>query len=115
MKQKLSEDGQEATTQRRMLMENGHPGVEVDEAAIRRGENPYTKYYQQQGEQQLPSDTQITQGVVSVALGYFGDGLSENAISKPVSAKEGNPKNLQRQLLRSLIGSLRRQNTAGAI
>lgn len=59
MKQKLSEDGQEATTQRRMLMENGHPGVEVDEAAIRRGENPYTKYYQQQGEQQLPSDTQV--------------------------------------------------------
>ena len=42
-----------------MMMENGHPGVEVDEAAIRRGENPYTKYYQQQGEQQLPSDTQV--------------------------------------------------------
>ncbi|KAL8905822.1 MAG: hypothetical protein Q9207_002393 [Kuettlingeria erythrocarpa] len=59
MKQKLSEDGREATTQRRMMMENGHPGVEVDEAAIRRGENPYTKYYQQQGEQQLPSDTQV--------------------------------------------------------
>lgn len=34
------------------------PGVEVDEVAIRRGENPYTKYYQQQGEQ-LPSDTQV--------------------------------------------------------
>ena len=33
-----------------MALENGHPGVEVDEAAIRRGENPYTKYYQQQGE-----------------------------------------------------------------
>lgn len=32
------------------MMENGHPGVEIDEAAIRRGENPYTKYYQQQGE-----------------------------------------------------------------
>ncbi|KAL8717355.1 MAG: hypothetical protein Q9225_005389 [Loekoesia sp. 1 TL-2023] len=58
MKQKLAEDGREATTQRRMMMENGHPGVEIDEAAIRRGENPYTKYYQQQGEQQLPSDTQ---------------------------------------------------------
>lgn len=42
-----------------MMLENGHPGVEVDEAAIRRGENPYTKYYQQQGEQQLPSDTQV--------------------------------------------------------
>ena len=59
MKAKLAEDGREATTQRRMMMENGHPGVEVDEAAIRRGENPYTKYYQQQGEQQLPSDTQV--------------------------------------------------------
>ncbi|KAL8872190.1 MAG: hypothetical protein Q9174_002133, partial [Haloplaca sp. 1 TL-2023] len=59
MKQKIAEDGREASTQRRMMMENGHPGVEVDEAAIRRGENPYTKYYQQQGEQQLPSDAQI--------------------------------------------------------
>ncbi|CAD6582021.1 MAG: hypothetical protein ASARMPREDX12_000733 [Alectoria sarmentosa] len=58
MKAKLAEDGREASTQRRMMMENGHPGVEVDDAAIRRGENPYTKYYQQQGEQQLPSDTQ---------------------------------------------------------
>jgi pre-mRNA-processing factor 39 len=58
MKAKLAEDGREATTQRRMMMENGHPGVEVDEAAIRRGENPYTKYYQQQGEQQLASDSQ---------------------------------------------------------
>lgn len=59
-KQKLAEDGREATTQRRMMMENGHPGVEVDEAAIRRGENPYTKYYQQQGEQQSPSDAQVS-------------------------------------------------------
>ena len=61
MKAKLSEDGREASTHRRMMMENGHPGVEVDDAAIRRGENPYTKYYQQQGEQQLPSDTQVCQ------------------------------------------------------
>lgn len=61
MKAKLAEDGREASTQRRMMMENGHPGVEVDDAAIRRGENPYTKYYQQQGEQQLPSDTQVYQ------------------------------------------------------
>ena len=61
VKAKLAEDGREATTQRRMMMENGHPGVEVDDAAIRRGENPYTKYYQQQGEQQLPSDTQVRQ------------------------------------------------------
>lgn len=58
-KTRLAEDGREATTQRRMMMENGHPGVEVDEVAIRRGENPYTKYYQQQGEQQLPSDVQV--------------------------------------------------------
>lgn len=40
-------------------MENGHPGVEIDEAAIRKGENPYTKYYQQQGEQPLPVNGQI--------------------------------------------------------
>jgi pre-mRNA-processing factor 39 len=33
-----------------MVLENGHPGVEINEAAIRKGENPYTKYYQQQGE-----------------------------------------------------------------
>lgn len=59
MKAKLADDGKEATTQRRMMTENGHPGVEVDEAAIRRGENPYTKYYQQQGEQQLASDSQV--------------------------------------------------------
>jgi len=49
-KTKLAEDGKESTTDRRLMMENGHPGVEIDEAAIRRGENPYTKYYQQQGE-----------------------------------------------------------------
>ncbi|RPA85608.1 TPR-like protein [Ascobolus immersus RN42] len=49
-KQKLAEDGKEATTDRRLMMENGHPGVEVDESAIRRGENPYTKYYLQQGD-----------------------------------------------------------------
>ena len=59
MKTKLAEDGKETTTQRRMMMENGHPGVAVDEAAIRRGENPYTKYFQQQGEQQLPSESQV--------------------------------------------------------
>ena len=61
MKAKLAEDGKEATTQRRMMMENGHPGVAVDEAAIRRGENPYTKYFHQQGEQQLASDNQVRQ------------------------------------------------------
>lgn len=54
LKAKLAEDGKESTTQRRLVLENGHPGVEIDEAAIRRGENPYTKYYVQQGEQ-MPS------------------------------------------------------------
>ncbi|KAI4246527.1 MAG: hypothetical protein L6R40_001890 [Gallowayella cf. fulva] len=67
MKQKLAEDGREASTQRRMMMENGHPGVEVDEAAIRRGENPYTKYYQQQGEQQLPTSA-ITLPMITAEL-----------------------------------------------
>ena len=55
MKSKLAEDGKTSTTERRMALENGHPGVAVDEAAIRRGENVYTKYYQQQGETPLPT------------------------------------------------------------
>jgi pre-mRNA-processing factor 39 len=50
MKAKLAEDEKESTTNRRLMAENGHPGVVIDEAAIRRGENPYTKYYQEQGE-----------------------------------------------------------------
>ncbi|MCJ1447442.1 MAG: hypothetical protein MMC23_007953 [Stictis urceolatum] len=50
MKAKLAEDGKMETTERRMAVENGHPGLAIDEAAIRRGENPYTKYYQSQGE-----------------------------------------------------------------
>ena len=70
MKAKLAEDGKAATTDRRLMMENGHPGVEVDEAAIRRGENPYTKYYQQQGEHPLPSGNQVS--IVSImALNAF--------------------------------------------
>lgn len=56
---KLAEDGKEGTTNRRMMLENGHPGVEIDEAAIRRGENPYTKYFQQQGEQAPPANGQV--------------------------------------------------------
>ncbi|KAH0563322.1 hypothetical protein GP486_002115 [Trichoglossum hirsutum] len=59
-KAKLAEDGKESTTNRRLMMENGHPGVEVDEVAIRKGENPYTKYYQQQGEQPVPVNGQTT-------------------------------------------------------
>lgn len=54
LKAKVAEDGKTSTTDRRLLTENGHPGVEVDDAAVRRGDNPYTKYYQQQGEQPQP-------------------------------------------------------------
>jgi pre-mRNA-processing factor 39 len=50
MKAKLDADGDESATNRRMISENGHPGVTVNEKAIRQGENPYTKYYQDQGE-----------------------------------------------------------------
>ena len=58
-KAKLAEDGKESTTNRRLMMENGHPGVEIDEGSIRKGENPYTKYYQQQGEQPMPVNGQV--------------------------------------------------------
>ena len=50
LKTKTAEDGKESTTQKRLMMSNGHPGVEVDDVAIRKGEDPYTKYYQQQGD-----------------------------------------------------------------
>ncbi|KAF2669581.1 hypothetical protein BT63DRAFT_264443 [Microthyrium microscopicum] len=50
-KAKLATDGKPETTHRRMVLENGHPGVEVNEAQLRKGESPYTKYYLQQGEQ----------------------------------------------------------------
>ncbi|KAI9854568.1 MAG: hypothetical protein M1824_000275 [Vezdaea acicularis] len=58
-KVKVALDGREDTTNRRLVMENGHPGVEVNEAAIRMGENPYTKYYQQQGDQPIPVNGQV--------------------------------------------------------
>jgi len=58
-KVKPAEDGKETTMQRHMEMENGHPGVASDEAAIGKGEDPYTKFFHQQGEQQLGSDTQV--------------------------------------------------------
>lgn len=58
-KVKLAEDSKQTTTQRHMMMENGHPGVASDEAAIGKGEDPYTKFFNQQGEQQLGSDTQV--------------------------------------------------------
>ncbi len=51
LKAKLAEDGKESTTDRRLLLENGHPGVEMNATAIQRGENPLTKYFLQQGEQ----------------------------------------------------------------
>ncbi|KAK6530011.1 hypothetical protein TWF694_003386 [Orbilia ellipsospora] len=58
-KTKLAEDGKEATTNKRMLSENGHPGVEVDDAAIRKGENPYTRYFREQGETPAPNGQQV--------------------------------------------------------
>lgn len=42
-----------------MMVENGHPGVAIDEAAIRIDEDQYTRYLHQEGEQQLASDTQV--------------------------------------------------------
>lgn len=63
-KAKLAEDGKESTTDRRLMMENGHPGVEIDEAAIVRGENPYTKYFQQQGEQPVPASSQVSSNIL---------------------------------------------------
>lgn len=65
-KSKLAEDGKESTTDRRLMMENGHPGVEIDEAAIRRGENPYTKYFQQQGEQPQTTPAQVWVSATSI-------------------------------------------------
>jgi pre-mRNA-processing factor 39 len=59
-KAKLAEDGKESTTNRRLMLENGHPGVEIDESAIRRGENPYTKYFQQQGETPVLTPGQVS-------------------------------------------------------
>ncbi|KAI9809747.1 MAG: hypothetical protein M1825_000180 [Sarcosagium campestre] len=64
-KAKLAVDGLESSTNRRLLAENGHPGVEVDEAAIRRGETPYTKYYQQQGEQPVPANGQVREALTT--------------------------------------------------
>lgn len=49
-KAKLANDGKGATTQKSVVQDNGHPGVEVNENAIRQGGNPYSKYYAQQGE-----------------------------------------------------------------
>ena len=57
MKAKIADDSKADTTERRMALENGHPGLTIDEAAIRRGENPYTKYYQAQGEQPVSGGT----------------------------------------------------------
>lgn len=47
---KLAEDGKETTTERRMMRENGHPGVEVDDQSLARGESPYVKLFQMQGD-----------------------------------------------------------------
>ena len=58
MKSKLAEDGKESTTHGRMTLENGHPGVEVTEAAIHQGGNPSSKYYAQQGAQPVNGSQQ---------------------------------------------------------
>lgn len=59
-KAKIAEGGKEATTQRRMMMENGHPGTTIDEAAISRGENPSTKYIHQLDDQYMAGDIQVS-------------------------------------------------------
>lgn len=41
-----------------MTAENGRPAMAADEAGIRKSENPYAKYFGQQGEHQLVSDAQ---------------------------------------------------------
>ena len=48
---KPGDTGKGSPADRRKPLENGHPTAEVDEAGVRRGENLYTKYYQQQSEQ----------------------------------------------------------------
>jgi pre-mRNA-processing factor 39 len=51
VKSKPGEEGKSSPTDRRKPLENGHPATEVDESGVRKGENLYTKYYQQQSEQ----------------------------------------------------------------
>lgn len=53
-KAKLAVDGKVETTDRRLALDNGHRGLSIGKAAIRRGESPYTKCYQAQGEQLVP-------------------------------------------------------------
>ena len=42
LKEKLAGDGKESSAQGRVVLENGHPGAEVNEAHIRQGGNPYS-------------------------------------------------------------------------
>jgi pre-mRNA-processing factor 39 len=48
-KRKIAVDGDEETTDRVRVAENGHPGVHVNDAEIRKGVDPYARLYQQQG------------------------------------------------------------------
>ena len=41
-KAKAADDGSEAPTQRRMMVENSHPAVQLDEVAMRRGEGLFS-------------------------------------------------------------------------
>ena len=70
LKAKLSEDGKESTTQRQLVLENGHPGAEADEPASTRAENLYTKFHVQQGEQMPSAD--VGGSVVGAAGGLNG-------------------------------------------
>ena len=49
-KRKLAADGTEESTNRRLYIEAGHPGVPVNDPLVRRGENPYASLYREQGE-----------------------------------------------------------------
>ena len=55
LKKKLAHDGNEQTTDRRRYLEAGHPGLEINDADIARGIDPYEHYYKEQGESSRPA------------------------------------------------------------
>ncbi|BFZ62748.1 hypothetical protein YB2330_003858 [Saitoella coloradoensis] len=55
-KKRLREDGDLEMVERRLIAENGHPGVEVDESRVARGESVYERYYREQGEKVPPTE-----------------------------------------------------------
>jgi len=91
-KAKLAEDGKESTTERRMISENGHPGVAVNEAAIRKGENPYTKYYQEQGELNPQNgNVSIGQDSQSQSSYWRGNSRLRSGTSEPLDYRKSKP------------------------